>query len=356
MYATFCTLAEQHPGPWQRWPAEYRDPASPAVTAFAERHRDRVRFHQWLQWLVDEQLGEAGRELPLVGDLAVGTDPGGADAWTWQDLYAEGMEVGAPPDEFNTQGQKWGLLPFVPGRLTQAGYEPFVRIVRSALRHMGGLRLDHVMGLFRLYWVPNGASPKDGVYVRYPALDLLDIVALESERAGAYIIGEDLGTVEDEVRRELAFRRSISYRVMWFERAKPAQYPVQALATVTTHDLPTIPGLWTGSDLEAQRTAGLSPNDEGTRMLKNSLANIAGAGQQTPVDEIVLRTYSALATAPSMLLSATLEDAIGFEPRPNMPGTIDEYPSWCIRLPMTIEAIEADTRPRDIARALTRKP
>ena len=171
-----------------------------------------------------------------MGDLAVGVDPSGADAWAWQDLFAEGVEVGAPPDEFNTQGQKWGLRPFVPWRLTKTGYEPFARIVRSALRHMGGLRLDHVMGLFRLYWVPSAVSARDGVYVRYPALDMLDIVALESERARAYIIGEDLGTVEDEVRRELAFRRIMSYRVMWFEQNAPPSYPAQALATVTTHD------------------------------------------------------------------------------------------------------------------------
>jgi 4-alpha-glucanotransferase len=356
MYATFCALAEFHPPPWQSWPAELRDPGSPEVRRFAERHRDRVRFHQWLQWLIDGQLRAAGREIPLVGDLAVGIDPSGADAWTWQDLYAEGMEVGAPPDEFNTQGQKWGLLPFAPNRLTSAGYEPFVRIVRAALRHMGGLRLDHVMGLFRLYWIPSGTSPREGVYVRYPALDLLDIVALESERAHAYIVGEDLGTVEDEVRRELTYRRSISYRVMWFERAAPAQYPTQALATVTTHDLPTIPGLWTGSDLVAQRSAGLSPNEDGTRALRSSLAQVAGAPRDAPVSEVVLKTYAALAKAPSMLLSATLEDALGFEPRPNMPGTTDEYPSWCIRLPKAIDEIQADPGPQAVARALKRDP
>src|SRR5262249_16432886 len=206
MYATFSTLAEQHGPNWHRWPVGYRSPHTARVKQFQRANAGRIRFHAWLQWLIDEQLARAGKEIALVGGLAVGVDPGGADAWFWQDLFAEGMEVGAPPDEFNTKGQKWGLCPLDPGRLRADGYEPFVRIVRSAMRHMGGVRLDHVMGLFRLFWIPQRKKPKDGVYVRYRALDLLGIVALESVRARAYVIGEDLGTVEDEVRRELAYR------------------------------------------------------------------------------------------------------------------------------------------------------
>ncbi|HEY3592839.1 MAG TPA: 4-alpha-glucanotransferase, partial [Polyangiaceae bacterium] len=264
MYATFSALAEQHGPNWRQWPRGLSKPTGDQVNPFRRARARRIRFHTWLQWLIDAQLARAGKEIPLVGDLAVGIDPGGADAWIGQDMFAEGMEVGAPPDEFNTLGQKWGLCPLDPNGLRAEGYEPFVHIVRSAMRHMGGVRLDHVMGLFRLYWIPSGKKPKDGVYVRYPALDLLGIVALESVRARAYVIGEDLGTVEDEVRRELAYRRTLSYRVLWFERGAPETYPERAVATVTTHDLPTIAGLWSGSDLATQEALGLAPNVKGT--------------------------------------------------------------------------------------------
>jgi 4-alpha-glucanotransferase len=351
-YAIFCALAERHGNAWRKWPRGYRHPDRPELARFAHVHRSRVEFHEWLQWLLDMQLGRAGKEIPLVGDLAVGVDPGGADGWLWQDLFAEGMEVGAPPDEFNTQGQKWGLLPLDPGMLRSAGYEPFVRIVRSAMRHMGGVRLDHVMGLFRLFWIPRGKKPKQGVYVRYPALDLLGIAALESVRAKAYFIGEDLGTVEAEVRRELAYRKTLSYRVLWFESGRPERYPRQAVSTVTTHDLPTIAGLWSGSDLATQRKLDLVPNEKGTRALRRSLARLIGAKKDASIDEVVQKTYAALARAPSALVTATLDDALAVEDRPNMPGTIDEYPCWCIPLPRKLEEIMKDPRPRRIARAL----
>jgi 4-alpha-glucanotransferase len=351
-YAVFCVLAERYGNDWRKWPRGYRHPDRPELARFAHARRSRVAFHEWLQWLLDVQLGRAGKELPLVGDLAVGVDPGGADGWLWQDLFAEGMEVGAPPDEFNTQGQKWGLLPLDPGMLRSAGYEPFVRIVRSAMRHMGGVRLDHVMGLFRLFWIPLGKKPKQGVYVRYPALDLLGIAALESVRAKAYFIGEDLGTVEAEVRRELAYRKTLSYRVLWFESGRPESYPQQAVSTVTTHDLPTIAGLWSGSDLVTQRKLELVPNEKGTRALRRSLARLIRAGKDASIDEVVQKTYAALARAPSALVTATLDDALAVQDRPNMPGTIDEYPCWCIPLPRKLEEIMKDPRPRRIARAL----
>jgi len=184
MYATFCALAEEHGPAWRRWPIAYRSAGGPGVKQFQRARARRIRFHAWLQWLIDEQLARAARAIPLVSDLAIGIDPSGADAWFWQDLFAEGMEVGVPPDEYNTLGQKWGLCPLAPGRLKDEGYEPFVRIVRSAMRHMGGMRLDHVMGLFRLFWIPRRRMAKDGVFVRYPALYLLGIVALESVRSG----------------------------------------------------------------------------------------------------------------------------------------------------------------------------
>jgi 4-alpha-glucanotransferase len=354
-YATFCVLVEKRGPNWRKWPRELRDPKSAAVAKFRRSHEKRAVFHEWLQWQLDAQLRQAGRAIPLLGDLAVGVDAGGADAWLWQDVFTEKMGVGAPPDDFNTLGQDWGLLPFDPHALRGAGYEPFIRIVRSAMRHMGGMRLDHVMGLFRLFWIPAGKKPKDGVYVRYPALDLLGIVALESARAKAYVVGEDLGTVEPEVRAELAYRKLLSYRVLWFEKGKPETYPANALTTVTTHDLPTIAGLWSGRDLEVQKELNLSPNVAGTKAMRRALAKTAGVPLSAKADDVVLKTYRALAEAPSLLLTPTLDDALSAEERPNMPGTVDEYPSWRVPLPKRLEEMMKDERAVKIARVMGRR-
>ena len=355
-FAIFSVLATTHGRGWRNWPEGHRHPDRPEVAAFRTEHADEVRFHQWLQWLVDRQLRAASAVVPVVHDLAVGVDPDGADAWLWQDSFALDMKVGAPPDEFNTQGQDWGLPPFDPWKLRSAAYLPFVQTIRAALRHAGGLRLDHVMGLFRLFWIPPGASAADGAYVRYPAADLLDIVALESHRAGAYVVGEDLGTVQPEVRAELAQRNVLSYRLLWFEEGPPAEYPVQALAAVTTHDLPTIAGLWTGSDLEDQRRIGLEPNEKSTEGIRQRLADTLGLAPHTPPDEVVAGTCGLLASAPSMLLTAALDDALAVRERPNMPGTTDQWPNWSIPLPLPLEEIEADPRPRRIAGLLRREP
>ena len=203
-FATFCVLVERHGAGWKQWPASYRHPASPAVSRFAAEHAERVTFHAWLQWQLDEQLARAGRALRLVTDLAIGFDGEGADAWAWQDVLAQGVTVGAPPDEFAHEGQDWGTPPFIPGRLRAHGYQPFVETVRAGFRHAGGMRIDHVMGLFRLFWVPGGGTARAGAYVRYPTEDLLAILALESERARALVVGEDLGTVAPGVRERLA--------------------------------------------------------------------------------------------------------------------------------------------------------
>jgi 4-alpha-glucanotransferase len=354
-YATFCVLSEEFGRPWREWPAEYRRPDAPGVARYRRERLDRVRFHQWLQWLVDVQLAGADRGLAVIHDLAVGVDPAGADAWLWQDVLASGMSAGAPPDEFNTQGQNWGLPPFDPWRLRAAAYEPFVDTVRAAVRHGGAVRIDHVMGLFRLFWVPEGASPRDGTYVKYPAHDLLDILALESHRTGAFVVGEDLGTVEDEVRDELGARNVLSYRLLWFESASPSEWPVQALAAVTTHDLPTVAGLWSGSDLEAQRALDLSPNDEATAAQRALLQKLAGGAEDAPVDDVIQAAYQTLAETPCLLLSATLDDALAVEERPNMPGTVDEWPNWSIALPAPLEEIERDRRVTRVAEPLQRR-
>lgn len=353
-FATHCAMTERFAGPWPEWPEEYRRPDSPAVDRFATEHAERIGYHSWLQWLTEAQLARAGAEIDLMQDLAVGVDPGGADAWLWQDTMALGMRVGAPPDEFNTRGQDWGLPPFDPWRLRMAGYDPWIRTVRFGLRAAGGIRVDHVMGLFRLFWIPVGAAAAEGAYVRYRHREMLDILALESHRAGAYIVGEDLGTVEDFVREELAERGVLSYRLLWFEPNRPPEFPRQALAAVTTHDLPTIAGLWTGADLADQRAIGLEPNEEGERGIRRKLADWSGSPDGSDPADVVVNTHRLLAQAPSMILTATLDDAAVVEERPNVPGTTDERPNWSIALPAPLEELEESPTPAAIAEALRR--
>jgi 4-alpha-glucanotransferase len=355
-FATFCALGERHGAGFRSWAPELRRPGTGAVLRFATDHADRIGFHQWVQWLIDVQLARASTPLRVVHDLPIGVDPGGADAWSWQDLLAIDVSVGAPPDRYVAHGQDWGLPPLIPDRLRAAGYEPFVRTIRAALRHAGGLRIDHVMGLFRLFWVPPGAPPAAGTFVRYPAGDLLGILALESHRAGAVVVGEDLGTVEAGVREVLAAHRVLSYRLLWFETDPPATYPRLSLAAVTTHDLPTIAGLWGGADIRAQAALGLEPNIAGLDAIRARLSAMTGVPEDAPVAEVVLRTHEVLAEAPSVMVTATLDDALGVEERPNMPATTNAVrPNWSIALPASLEAIETDARVRAIARVLRRR-
>jgi 4-alpha-glucanotransferase len=351
-FATWCTIAERHGNGWSAWPEELRRPDSPAVAQLAADGDHRVRFHAWLQWQLEAQVAGAFAALPPINDLAVGFDPGGADGWAFQDVLALDMRVGAPPDEFNTRGQDWGLPPFDPWKLRAACYEPIIQTFRSALRHAGGLRVDHVMGLFRLFWIPEGEGPDRGTYVRYCASELLDILALESHRARAFVVGEDLGTVEEEVRRDLAERNVLSYRLLWFEPTPPERFPEQALAAVTTHDLPTVAGVWTRSDLDDQRSAGMSPNEEGEAAVRDRLRSAAGVEEGAPVDEVVVEAYRALAAAPSQVLVATLEDAVGEARRPNMPGTVDEWPNWSVPLAVPLEELVSSDQADRIASVL----
>lgn len=339
-FATFSALAELYGRPWQRWPSGVRHPRGDGIGEFSEKFGGRIAFHQWVQWLLDQQVAEAGAALPLMHDLAIGVDPAGADAWLWQDVFALGIRVGAPPDDFNASGQDWGLPPLDPWRLRLARFEPFIQTVRAGLRHGAGLRLDHVMGLFRLFWIPPGRSPDEGVYVRYPWQELLDILALESVRAGAYVVGEDLGTVEPSVREELARRNVLSYRVLWFEDEPPARWPAKALAAVTTHDLPTVAGVWTGLD---------SPDSMRARLVERT-----GLDLDAPVDEAVAAAYAAVAGAPSMLVAASLDDVLEVRERPNHPGD-DDRPNWSLALPMTLDSIMADSRVARVARELDKR-
>jgi 4-alpha-glucanotransferase len=350
-WGTWCALADEHGPDWHTWPAELRDPRGPAVADFVAAHETDVAFHVWLQWCLARQLEAAAAGLTVIQDLPIGVAGGGADAWTWQDVLAQGASVGAPPDAFNANGQDWGSPPLVPWRLRLADYEPFVQAIRATMAGAGGLRMDHVMGLFRLWWVPAGGSAAAGAYVRYPAEDLLDIVALESSRAGALVVGEDLGTVEDGVREALAEHGILSYRLLWFEDDEPATWPQPAMAAVTTHDLPTVVGLWTGADADEQRSLGTASDEElqsGRVALKTKLGSLRDdAGPESAVR----RAYERLAQAPSVLLSATLEDAIGEERRPNMPGTTDR-PNWSLPLPVRVEDLPGHPLLRDVAGTL----
>ena len=353
-FAQFCVLSEALRGGWPGWPHEYRRPDSPAVKRFAEEHAPRVRFHQWLQWLLDVQLARCAERLTMMQDLPVGVDPEGADAWAWQDAFACDFSFGAPPDPFAASGQDWGLTPFIPHKLREARYEPFIQTIRAALRRSGALRLDHVMALFRLFWIPRGKKPAQGAYVRYPVDDLLGILALESARAKAIVVGEDLGTVEDGMREKLAAHDILSSRLLWFESDPPAKYPRRAMASITTHDLPTVAGLWTGSDERAQKQAGLNLNESGTRQMRDRLRQLTGLPEEAPAREAIVRAHTLLGEAPSMLLTATLDDAMAVEERPNMPSTVDQWPNWSLALPRTLEELETDALPRGIAQALTR--
>jgi 4-alpha-glucanotransferase len=341
-FAVFCVLAERYGRDWHAWPPEFCRPDSPAVARFAADRADRVRFYQWLQWLLDEQLARAAAEIALMQDLPIGVDPDGADAWAWQDVLATDATVGVPPDKYNTLGQDWGLPPFVPYKLRAAGYAPFRQTIRANLRHAGGLRIDHVMGLFRLFWIPRGADPGTGAFVRYPADELLAIVALESHRAKALIVGEDLGTVEAGVQAQLAAHRILSYRLLWFETALPSHYPELALAAITTHDLPTIAGLWSGADLRIQHELGLQPNEEGLRHIRQHLQRMTGVPEGAAVQEVIRRAHQLLAEAPAMVVTATLEDAMAVEERPNIPTTTTEWANWSIALPAPLEALQTN--------------
>jgi 4-alpha-glucanotransferase len=355
-FATFCALAERHGVPFQDWPALLRHPRSDAVTAARDDLAERVELHTWLQWLCAEQLEraqadarDAGMPIGIVHDLAVGVDPGGADAWALQDDLAGSVTVGAPPDSFNQQGQDWQVPPLRPDRLADTGYAAFRDIVGATLRHGGGIRIDHILGLFRLWWIPEGAAAHEGTYVRYPAHDLLGVLALEAHRAGSTVVGEDLGTVERGVRDTLADWGLLGSRVVYFERDEDrrprssADYPQLALSTVTTHDLPPVATWWTDGGIGLQAELGLlAPDTTAEAELRrgaaerDELAALLRAegllGAEADLDELVVAVHAFLARTPSLLVAVALGDAVGDRRQANVPGTVDEYPNW--RLPL----------------------
>lgn len=354
-YAAFCVLSEGQRKPWRSWPARYRSPQSAALQRFARDHRHRIDFHCWLQWLMQRQLSMAARQASLINDMAVGFAPDGFDAWLWQDVVAEDAHVGAPPDEFSTSGQDWGLVPFDPIRLRRAGYGPLVETLRRVMRCSAGIRVDHVMGMFRLWWVePARRGRSRRGYVRYGAADMLDILALESRRAHCYVVGEDLGTVESGVRAEMHRRGALSYRLAWFESRPPSRYPRLSLASMSTHDLPTVAGVWTGSDVREQEENARQVNHAAEARTRQRLGRLSGAAPDAPLDEVVEGAYTAIAQAPSVLVAASLDDATLALRRPNMPGA-PHRDNWCIPLPRTLEQLRRDALPRRLAALLSQR-
>ena len=340
-FAVFSTIAEEYGPRWRDWPRELSHPGNAEVAAFAEEHADRVRFHTWLQWLCDEQLARAAEPIALLGDLPIGADPDGFDAWDWQDVVADGVTVGAPPDQLGPQGQNWMLPAFVPWRLRVARYEPFIALLRAAMRHVEGLRIDHVLGLFRLFWIPPGGSAAEGAYVRMPTRELLDILALESHRNGVFVVGEDLGTVEEGVRDELDARDLLRYQVWWFEEDPLPQWSPKALASVTTHDLPTVAGVWTGEDEVDLRSIGQHPDGVWHAELRQRIAEASGVDVGSPVDAAIVGLHRHVARAPDRIVVAQIDDAVASPHRINVPGTdhADRPANWSRPLPVSVTGL-----------------
>ncbi|MFO7961582.1 MAG: 4-alpha-glucanotransferase [Nitriliruptoraceae bacterium] len=352
-FATFELLSELHGGGFRRWPEELRDPDAPAVAAAAEAHADRVHFHRWVQWLLDEQLRAAGAAAPLMRDLPIGVDPEGADAWEWQNVLATDTTVGAPPDELGPEGQDWLVPAFVPWKLRQAAYRPFIETLRSAFRHTAALRIDHVLGLFRLFWIPP-AGPRSGTYVSQDRKALLDILALEAHRAGAYVVGEDLGTVMDGVREELVGRGMLRYRVLWFEDQEPAHWDRRGLGSISTHDLPSVGGLWTRTELEVLRELGAHVDEERIERMRSDLARRADIPDQASVEEACVGAARLLGGAGCDVVVAQLEDALGTTHRINVPGTdtTQRPDNWCIPLPVLLDDLPTHPTARRVAGVL----
>ncbi|MFI6205117.1 4-alpha-glucanotransferase [Streptomyces sp. NPDC051041] len=386
-HATWCALAEAHGPDWHRWPGGLRDPRSEEVARARSELAHRVDFHRRLAWLTDAQLTaaqraarEAGMPVGVVHDLAVGVHPGGADAWAQQEFFAAGMSVGAPPDAFNARGQDWGLPPWRPDRLAASGYAPFRSLLRALFRYAGALRIDHVMGLFRLWWVPQGHPPTEGTYVRYDAEAMLAVLVLEASRAGAVVIGEDLGTVEPGVRERLRERGVLGTSVLWFERdwegdgrpLPPDRWRADCLATATTHDLPPTAARLTGEHVELRHGLGLL-----TRPLREERAEAAAdtaewlellarlgllhgpGGAGTSSEEAGIQAvHRFLLRTPARMVGVWLPDGVGDRRPQNLPGTWDQYPNWRLPVadaggrPMTLEELADSPRLRALMEAV----
>jgi 4-alpha-glucanotransferase len=390
--ALFAVFLARHFGPQgastERGRAfeRFRDAAGPSLRAlarFEERgaSEEEPLFGEYLQWESDRQLALAaesarrsGMSIGLYRDIAVGVNPGGADARSDPAVLARGASVGAPPDIFNPKGQDWGLVPFNPHAVRERAYAPFIEVVRANMRHAGAVRIDHVLGLKRLWWIPSGSGPADGGYVQYPIDDLIGIIALESHRHRCFVVGEDLGTVPAGFREEMARRAILSYRLLIFEREgktadgefrEPAQYPPLAAAAVSTHDLATFHGLWTGEDLKVRRALSLYPSDDSAAadverrkgLRKALVAALSAHGGLAPAETEDLEALSAaahrfLARSRAKFLLVQLEDLLGQREQMNLPGTVDEHPNWRRKLAVSLSSALDGPLARRILRAV----
>jgi 4-alpha-glucanotransferase len=381
-FATWCALAEKFGADWHQWPEPVRHPDADGVAEFVTKYQTAVDFHRWMQWQLDEQLTaaqsqalSAGMSLGIVHDLAVGVHPNGADSWALQDALALGVSAGAPPDEFNQLGQDWSQPPWRPDRLEELEYQPFRALIRSVLRHAGGVRIDHIIGLFRLWWIPQGQAPTQGTYVRYDHEAMIGIVALEAHRAAALVVGEDLGTVEPWVRDYLRARGVLGTSILWFELDRdgdggplPAErWREYCLSSVTTHDLPPTAGYLAGDHVHLRDSLGLltRPVEEEFAEAEaeraawiEELRRVGLLPKHADVQETVLALHKYLGRTPSRLLGLALSDAVGDRRTQNQPGTTDEYPNWRVPLsgpdgrPVLLEDVFNDPRAVALAEAM----
>jgi 4-alpha-glucanotransferase len=371
-FATFSALTEVHGPDWRDWPEALRDPQSTEVARARTELADRIAFHGWLQHLCREQLDaarqaaqDAGMPVGIVHDLPVGVHPGGADTWALGDAFAPRVTVGAPPDAFSQQGQDWNLPPWRPDRLAALGYAPFRDVLRGVLQYADGVRIDHVAGLWRLWWIPPGEPPSRGTYVHYDAEAMLGVLTLEAHRAGAVIVGEDLGTVEPEVTKTLHERGILSSAVLWFQRdydtpghpfVSPAEWDADAMASITTHDLPTVAGWLTSEHVRVRAELGLldGPPEREYEAAEEERAVLTDflKRQGVPSDDMVAALHTLLASASSRLLLTAPADVVGERRQPNLPGTVDQYPNWQIPLPVTVDEFFADPGVRRLVRTL----
>jgi glycogen debranching enzyme GlgX/4-alpha-glucanotransferase len=379
-FAAFQAITEQRPGEiWRQWPEGLRSPAGADVAAFANAHADRVRFHQYLQFLADRQFASAaarasdsGLESGLFRDLAVGAAPDGAEVWAGSEDIAEGAWIGAPPDPFAAEGQNWHLPPPLPLRMARNGFASFATLIAANMRHAGALRIDHAMGLTRLFWIPDGGIGADGAYVAYPFAGLLGQVALESVRACCMVIGEDLGNVPDGFRPVLTEADILSYRVLLLEREgrdfRPSTtYPARAVACVTTHDLPPLAGWWEGADIRERAVLGLLPPGEDAEAERNAervalTETLVAEGclvrpesGDPPIEAVMNGAYEFVAGTQCDLVLVQAEDLAGMRVGVNLPGTDTERPNWRRRLPEPVETLLTSDAAQTILGALRGK-